>query len=412
MTARSTSGATTFASLAAILALSQFFRASIGVIAPELARDTGLTPEALGVASGAFFLALGVMQIPVGMLFDRFGPRRTVAGLSIIAVLGALLHAAAENATAIVVARFLLGVGCAGNFMAAVVVYSRHHQERLAGLLSRIFAASQIGILMAATPLAAASEAVGWRWAFVGAAAMTTFATLLYWRFIDDGMVGDGHSDRTPETAIEIALGVIEAIRTPGLIYIFTLHLFAYATIATMMGLWAGPYLNDVHGLDALARGNVIMAMGAGQVAGMLCYGSLDRVFNTRKGVAAGGAFVSIAVLVALALVPEPPAWLAISLLVALGLFAAYSPVIVAHGRSLFPDRLAGRGVTVVNLAQVAGSTILPAVTGLIVGAFPAEDAGRPDIAYRLAFGAIAGALAVGLAVYSRARDVRPRLPR
>src|SRR5882762_1389708 len=67
------------AMLAAVTSLSQFFRASGGVIAPELIRDLGLSPELLGLASGAFFIALGVAQIPVGMMFDRIGARRTVA---------------------------------------------------------------------------------------------------------------------------------------------------------------------------------------------------------------------------------------------------------------------------------------------------------------------------------------------
>lgn len=405
---KSMSGAITFVTLAAILVLSQFFRASIGVIAPELARDVGLTPEALGLASGAFFLAVGVMQIPVGMLFDRFGPRRTVAGLSLLAIAGALLHAAAQDAVTIVVARLLLGVGCAGNFMAVVVIYSRAHKERLASLLGRAFAASQIGILMAATPLAAASETIGWRWAFVGSAAFTAAATLLYWHFIDDGKRSGGASGIAVETAAEVARGVLEAIRTPGLIYLIVLQLFAYAAISTMMGLWAGPYLHDVHGLDPVSRGNVIMAMGGAQVVGMLCYGSLDRVFNTRKGVVAGGAAASIIILSILAMSARTPAWMAISLLISLGFFAAYSPVLLTHGRSLFPDRLAGRGVTLVNLAQVAGSALMPALTGLIVGNFPTETAGRPEIAYRLAFGAIGAALALGLAVYFRARDVKP----
>ena len=78
--------------LAAITIVSQFFRTSNGVIGPELIRDLGLTPAELGIANGAFFLALGLAQVPVGMAFDRYGPRRTVTGLTVIAVAGALLQ--------------------------------------------------------------------------------------------------------------------------------------------------------------------------------------------------------------------------------------------------------------------------------------------------------------------------------
>ena len=62
--------------MVAITALSLFYRSCLGVIAPELTRDLGLTPEDLGNANGAFFLSMALMQIPVGLLFDRYGPRR------------------------------------------------------------------------------------------------------------------------------------------------------------------------------------------------------------------------------------------------------------------------------------------------------------------------------------------------
>ena len=83
--------------LAATTILSQFFRASTSVIAPELIQDLSLSPEALGFASGSFFLALLLPQIFVGVLFDRIGPRITVSALSVLMVAGALLHAVAES---------------------------------------------------------------------------------------------------------------------------------------------------------------------------------------------------------------------------------------------------------------------------------------------------------------------------
>ena len=64
----------------------------LGVIAPELTRDLGLTPEDLGNANGAFFLAIAFMQVPVGLLFDRYGPRRVVSWLTVLAVLAAAMH--------------------------------------------------------------------------------------------------------------------------------------------------------------------------------------------------------------------------------------------------------------------------------------------------------------------------------
>src|SRR3546814_862052 len=103
--------------------------------------------------------------------------------------------------------------------------------------------------------------------------------------------------------------------------------------------------------MDAVSRGNVLLVMAGATVCGVLGYGPLDRRFNTRKGVVAGGASTTATILAVLALLDQPPAWLASALLILLGLVGHYGVVIVAHGRSLFPDRLIGRGVTTVNVA-------------------------------------------------------------
>ena len=79
------------AGLVTIAIVSQFLRSSLGVIAPDLIRDLSLSPQALGLAGGMFFLALGVAQVPVGMSFDRIGPRLTVAWVSVFALAGTVV---------------------------------------------------------------------------------------------------------------------------------------------------------------------------------------------------------------------------------------------------------------------------------------------------------------------------------
>jgi MFS family permease len=144
-------------------------------------------------------------------------------------------------------------------------------------------------------------------------------------------------------------------------------------------------------------------------VLGILCYGPLDGVFDSRKKVIVPGVLLTVACFACLALLPRPPAWLASTLLVVLCFVTSYGIVIVAHGRSLFPDRLAGRGVTTVNLAQAIGTAILPAATGLIIGGFAADAAGAVSaLGYRLAFAFMGALLAGCLLVYLGVADSRP----
>jgi MFS family permease len=126
----------------------------------------------------------------------------------------------------------------------------------------------------------------------------------------------------------------------------------------------------------------------------------MDRVLGSRKKVVFGGALISAFFLGALALVSQPPLWLAVALLIAACFFCAFGTVIVAQGRTLFPDRLGGRAVTTVNMAQCLGLTVLPAVTGYIVEAF-----GATDFAYRIVFATLAGGLLLALIPYARSPD-------
>ena len=387
--------------LIAVTCLSQFYRVSNSVIAPELTRDLDLSARQLGWAGSAFFFALFAVQIPVGMWFDRFGARRTVAALSLLAMLGSLWIARAADATDLIAGRTIVGVGCAASFMSVVFLCSRWFQPaRLATVLSWVFAASNIGTLAAATPLAWIAGTVGWRHGFLGLAAITLLVAVGFYVFVRDRPPEARGAEPRKESPAEILRGLLEVWRTPGLLPVLSMHFFAYAAMLTVLGVWGGPYLYDVHRLDGVARGNVLLAMGVAQILGILAYGPMDRVLRSRKKVVFGGAAISMALLAIMAALALPPLWLAVALLVAFCFFCAYGTVIVAQGRGLFPDRLAGRGVTTVNMAQCLGLAVLPAAMGYIVEGF-----GGGDIAYRWVFGTLAAGVALGSIAYARARD-------
>ncbi|MEX1154763.1 MFS transporter, partial [Parvibaculum sp.] len=111
--------------LCLVYTVSQFLRSSTGVIAPNLTADLGLQPEELGILSGAFFLSFALMQIPVGILLDRYGARLTMIGSVGVAVLGCLVFAMAEGRMGLTVARILMGIGCSVMLMGPLMIYRR-----------------------------------------------------------------------------------------------------------------------------------------------------------------------------------------------------------------------------------------------------------------------------------------------
>jgi len=387
--------------LIAVTCLSQFYRVSNSVIAPELTRDLHLSAAELGLAGSAFFFALFAVQLPVGLWFDRFGARRTVSSVSLLAAVGAVWIAHATDATGLIAGRVVVGVGCAASFMSVVFLCARWFEpRRLSTALSWVFAASNIGTLAAATPLAWVTGLVGWRNGFLGLAAITLVVAALFFTVVRDRPPGSTLPATHRESLGDVFRGLWQVWRTPGLLPLLSMHFFAYATMLTILGIWAGPYLYDVYKLDSVQRGNVLLAMGLAQTLGILTYGPMDRVLRSRKKVVLIGTYLSAAVLLAMALLANPSLPLAVTLLVAVCFLCAFGTVIVAQGRTLFPDRLGGRAVTTVNMAQCLGLTVLPALTGYIVEGFGASELG-----YRWVFGTLAAGLLLGSIAYLRSRD-------
>ena len=198
-------------------------------------------------------------------------------------------------------------------------------------------------------------------------------------------------------------------LRNPRLPFILVLNFCNYACSFTVQGLWGGPFLREVHGLTRIEAGNVLLGAVIAYQCGMLTFGPLDRLLDTRKWIAVTGTSVIATLLATLALWGQPPLWLAVAAIVVMGFFSASSTMIMTHGRGIFPDRLIGRGMATMNTSVMLGVACMQTLSGLILGAFaPLADGTRSELAYRCLFGTMAVVLLVAVTVYSQSRDVRP----
>jgi len=386
---------------------SQFYRTANAAIAPELMRELSISPESMGAVTGVFFLMFAVMQIPAGVLLDRFGPRRVMSGLLLLAVAGSLVFAVADGAPGLGLGRGLMGAGCAAGLMGSMVVFARWFPQRyFATLAAVIFSVGGIGNLMATTPLALASQAIGWRGAFVGMAAITVGMAAVLFLVLRDAPPGHPVSLRAPESPRQILRGLGQVLRDRRIWYISAMQAVAYPILMTISALWAGPYLDEVYGLDAIQRGNVLLALNVAMILGVLAYGPLDRLFDTRKWVVVAGTAVTIVVLAVMAAVPHWPLWQIIALLVVFMGLGGYQMILHAHTRAILPDHLVGRGLTVQNTAVFVGVFAMQWASGYIIGAF--RDAADPALPYRVVFAFLGGTTLIALLVYLRIEDKPP----
>jgi predicted MFS family arabinose efflux permease len=391
--------------LVALYAISQFLRNSIGVIANDLARELHLSATQTGLLSSAFFFAFAAVQIPIGILIDRYGPKQTMLATAVLTVAGTVLFALAPSASMLIAARALMGLGCSTFFMAPLVIYARRFPpERFAGLTSLQMGLANIGTLAATAPLAASAAMFGWRSSFLAIAVLTIVIVLaIIWI-----VPRDSGSERPKETWTAAFRGVTAALKVPSFRPVFFMHLTTYGCFASVIGLWGGPWLSDVHGADLGVRGNILLLGATAQICGMLLWGATDRFWGSYKKPVLIGSTATVMLLAVLVLVPldrtGATLWFPL-----FGLCVAYTPILTSHGKSLFPATLTGRGITLMNIGTMGGAFLSQSVTGMLIDLMGRSDEGlyRPE-GYRLVFAALAGWLLLSLVFYVRAIDPHP----
>jgi predicted MFS family arabinose efflux permease len=406
--------ATLVASLVAIYSVSQFLRNSIAVIANDLARELDLSATQVGLLSSAFFLAFAAAQIPVGIAIDRYGGKRTMLGSAVLCIAGTALFALAGTGAMLVVARALMGLGCSTFFMAPLAIYARRFPpENFAFLTSVQLGLGTAGTLVATAPLASASAAFGWRATFAAVAALTALVAVAVLILVPDDSKGPhgetSHRETSKaETWAETFGGVAAALRVRSFWPVFLAHATSYSSFATVIGLWAGPWLSDVHGADLTTRGRILLVGAVTQIVGVFVWGYADRFFRSYRRSVLLAASAAVVLLVVAAVVPftltGAAVWLGLY-----GFAVAYGPIVTAHGKSLFPRELTGRGITLMNMGTMSGVFVFQATTGALVDVFGrTTTGGYPPAAYQAVFLVLAVGLGGSLIPYVRAFDPHP----
>ncbi|MAY87753.1 MAG: MFS transporter [Pseudooceanicola sp.] len=375
--------------------LSQFFRAFLAVLTGILERDLAMTPEDLATASGFWFLSFSVMQLPVGWLLDRVGPRRTAAAILLVGGGGgAALFAVATTALHVKLAMLLIGVGCSPVLMASYYIFAREFPAaRFATLAALMLGAGSAGNLVASYPMALAADTIGWRaslWALSVASALVALGIFL--------TVRDPKANGQGETG-----SVLTLLKMPVMWAILPMMLVNYAPTAALRGLWIGPYLGDVFGLGINDVGTATLVMGTAMIVGTFAYGPLDRWLGTRKWLIFGGNIGTCIALAALMVFIDTSPWLSITLIALTGFLGASFPVIIAHGRAFFPPHLVGRGVTLMNLFGIGGVGVVQMASGPIHHA--AAASGSPTYPYIVLFGFFTVTLLAGALIYLFSKD-------
>ncbi len=367
--------------------LSYLYRSVNAVIAPDLIADIGLGAADLGLLTAAYFLAFAAFQLPLGLLLDRFGPRRVQSALLLSAAVGATLFAFGDGKTMLIAGRALIGLGVAGGLMASFNAITLWFPPNRWALVNGWFTAmGGLGALSATAPVEALLGVTDWRGIFIGLAAMTVLASVIIFLAVPDRRQA-GPTQKLGEAVSGLAQIYRDRLfwrMAPAVVITFSAGM-------SIQGLWSGPWLADVVGLDRNAVATHLFVQAAALTAGFAFNGVVADFFG-RRGIGlltVMATGMALFLLVQLAMVAE----LVSASYLVIGLFGALSnwgllsyPLLSQH----FPEGYAGRSNTALNLLVFVGAFSAQYAIGAIIDLWPpVPTGGYEPVAYGWAFGII-----------------------
>jgi MFS family permease len=379
--------------------LSSLLRNVNAVLAPSLVGSLALTPGQLGLLTSAFFFSFALVQLPVGIALDRYGPRKVQLLLMAFGAVGVLMFAKGETFGQLLLARALMGFGLGGCFMSAVKAISTWIEpRRLPSVQGYLIAIGGLGAATSTMPVRRALEYTDWRGLFVVLAGLTACCGLLI-RLLSPPVKPNTASPPTVKS-------ILDVYHNPAFRRTVSLVLVPHMVFFGIQGLWIGRWLSDVARFPDAAVAYLLYMGMASVIFGAIAVGMITE-WAGRRGVqpldvAAVGVALFVVVQAGVVFNYRPSLQLLSVLFTLVGTITGIEYAIVAQS---MPRELTGRAATCLNLLIFIGAFLVQAGFGQLIGLWKPDVANHyPAIAYQVGFGALVLLQLPGLVRYFRRR--------
>ncbi len=365
--------------------MSYVFRSVNAVVAPDLVEEIGLRASELGFLTAAYLIAFAFCQLPLGILLDRFGPRRVQTVLFCCAALGAALFSIGESVLALTAARALIGAGVAGGLMAgfkAVVLWVPEPRRALAGACVMSFGA--LGLIVATVPAEFAAQTWGWRWMFAMLSGVTVAVAATIFLVVPERKT-NVNTPKMSDQVVEL-FGLFRDRVFWRLAPLIALSGGGHIGIQT---LWAGPWFRDVAGFDRDAVAWHLGIVAVAFLAGILLSGIIaDRLL--RRGIdllTTMCGFLSV-YLIAFGAIAFELLEINILMWFVFGMSGQVAVIAYPWMASYYGAALSGRANTAMNLLMFLSAFGVQYAVGVIIDFYPVTASGGYDPrGYQMAFG-------------------------
>jgi MFS family permease len=383
--------------------LSMFTRSASNVLKQPMQADLMMGEEAISLALGtSFFIAFAVMQLPVGVLLDRYDPRKVNAGLMLVAAGGAVTMAFSNEAYWLMVGRVMMGAGFAAGMMGSLKVYSLWFpQDRLPTMNSIQFMIGVVGALSATKPTQMLLNYLDWREFYLLFGGLTVLAAII--------LVTVAPKHDTPPNGETLAkqIGGIKRIYTDAHFWRIAPWIFLSVGVSQGLGtLYVLPYLTEVADFTRGDAATSLMLVSGVTIINFALLGPFAE-FMARKGfdymtLPVAGLMISMVLLGVLTLQVQYavlPIWMFWSMTVGV------TTLIFAGMTKAFPTDLMGRVYTAFNLLGFLFTAVVQWLIGRVLDLYPrTADGAAASEGYQMAFAMLLGIQVVGMLWYFWAR--------
>ncbi len=367
-----------------------FQRVTPSIMVEELMRDFGVTAGIVGTLSALYFYAYAGLQVPVGLLVDRWGPRRMLVGAMALNGLGTLMFAATSDIGLAYVGRLLIGMGSAVGWIGSLkLIAAWFPPTRFALLTGCTSALGLAGAVIGQAPMAMAVGAVGWRPAMLGIGLLAVIYSLVLWLVVRDTPPGD-----PPSASAQISdmmRGLRSVVGRPRTWIVAFLSGSMVAPQASFGALWGVPYLMAAHGIDrTTAAASTSMLLFGWGFGGPLAGWISDRI-SRRRAPLLVGTIIAFATMAAIIYFPGLPLAVVQGLLLANGVAAGSMILCYVGARETNEPQASGVAIAIVNMIAMLSGAIVQTSVGwlldLVWGGTLKNNVRVYDVAdYQLAF--------------------------
>ena len=345
--------------------LSCLLRAITATLSPVFTLEFDLMAADLGLLAGGYFLGFASMQIPLGYLLDKLGPKKIVSSFLLIAFIGTVSFALAQSFSGLLVSRILIGVGSSACLMAPLTGYRiwiKKNQQQRAN--SWMFMMASLGFLSSTLPIQILLPSLGWRWIFGGISVLLLISIILMLAFIPKW---DHQKDKPLENPIE-SDSFTDVWKNKFFISVIPMGLFNYGGFMAIQTLWAGPWMIRVAGYTPLESATGLFSINITMLVSFFLWGYFlpkitDLGFNALK-ILKLGLPISFLVMLTIIVLGSKAGALLITLFILTSI--CLSVIQPAVGLS-FQSHLAGKALTSFNLLIFLGAFIMQWFIGFVI---------------------------------------------